>query len=1151
MSPAGAAADEAEAQDADAVAERFDALSVGSEDELSEFERQIADELPPADSDSDDETLDPYYFVQAREVPRGDIYQACRVGDLQRVAYLVEHDGVEINARDRWDSVPLYYTCLAGHIEVARYLLEAGAVCNEFTFDGDRCHYASLTMAIRNLLRQYEARPPPLAPLASALRTLSPDFDMGDAAPSTSDVPWSDFTFHICGERIPLHRAILAARSRFFRRRLLHEWRPQEGSGHREVHLVESALQPLALKAVLAFLYTERLDFPTSDLDAVLRVVRKCCLADLAAAIRKEMTTVKYYFKTTHREEAPRRVVLQPGSVPAEARLSADLGRLRELSAQLESSGTFGLASDFADLVVEVEGRRFRCHCCILAARSDYFRALLERSEGFNEPQKALLEQLKGSHEPPRPNALTTQQAAARANEAVNAQLPMLTVHDVSADVFRMVLHFMYTDEVGELDGQYVNADGANALFDAADRYLVFAMKRTVAEAIIAKVDQAKGRNIGNLESVCRLLLVSDLHSVALLRQYCLDRLAALFDVVSSRHGPEHEISVFEAFVAAVAPKDGRELLDGSRVLGASRGNITGGGLGGLGIGTVLQDLRETYLEAYGGTGVQRDACAARFDRRLLAISRTALQHSSAAEMDVQYGGSTFPPDTDLDLDTLLEFCAQELSQEQGGRAYYAPGSSNASVGVAPSGAASSQASALWPQAPLPFVPMTGHHADVSAGLSPALSGWFNSNTSHASSSAAAPFVSSQPVMPPVIPARPASGGGAAPAASTKGSHGDGSSSDEKEKPRTANGAIDHREKNKRAQRRFRERQKARLQESEQRASDLAAELAKVKMERSMLESRNAILEKILELRGGSQDTLRHQGSRSDLAALAQADTSFPETADSSQLLTLTVRDGETLQLSTEQMRALPRKEVSRMWKEYVNKMAVCLVDGDGDGDTPNGRRIRELLEELVSFSTCYASVNPKGWIALRCMRLEDTQMAGEQEPTCQMWSSIAKAMNLSPEQKQKMLQLRRFYLTRLAAILRQRQEVSMSLLRTVPGYAQRTARNTIATGHLKSLDAFEQLKSNLSQEQECIQQFAAAIRTIITPYQVAIAIVQSYPWAPDSLAICNCVAKAESEPPLETLFNLPQADKLMLQGSSSILPLAPLGTTAIQVAEL
>ena len=142
---------------------------------------------------------------------------------------LVEEEAVDVNLRDTWDAVPLYYACLAGqqlhhscccdsvvimcwscnleahstsvadtadfsehhkfltqqslpmsmtkccagHNEVVQYLLEAGAVCNEYTFDGDRCHYAALNLGIRMLLRQFEARPPPLSPLAMSLRGLS------------------------------------------------------------------------------------------------------------------------------------------------------------------------------------------------------------------------------------------------------------------------------------------------------------------------------------------------------------------------------------------------------------------------------------------------------------------------------------------------------------------------------------------------------------------------------------------------------------------------------------------------------------------------------------------------------------------------------------------------------------------------------------------------------------------------------------------------------------------------------------------------------------------------------------------------------------------------------------------------------------------
>ena len=40
----------------------------------------------------------------------------------------------------------------AGHLEVARMLLQAGASANEYTFDGERCHYVSLYRAIRDLL---------------------------------------------------------------------------------------------------------------------------------------------------------------------------------------------------------------------------------------------------------------------------------------------------------------------------------------------------------------------------------------------------------------------------------------------------------------------------------------------------------------------------------------------------------------------------------------------------------------------------------------------------------------------------------------------------------------------------------------------------------------------------------------------------------------------------------------------------------------------------------------------------------------------------------------------------------------------------------------------------------------------------------------
>lgn len=66
---------------------------------------------------------------------------------------------------------------------------------------------------------------------------------------------------------------------------------------------------------------------------------------------------------------------------------------------------------------------------------------------------------------------------------------------------------------------------------------------------------------------------------------------------------------------------------------GASKGEITGSGIGGLGAGTLLQDLREAYLEDFGGIGDERDRCAEDFDAkldRLAAIARASRQQQDS-----------------------------------------------------------------------------------------------------------------------------------------------------------------------------------------------------------------------------------------------------------------------------------------------------------------------------------------------------------------------------------------------------------------------------------------------------------------------------------------------------------------------------------------
>ncbi|KAI9056044.1 hypothetical protein LZ554_000975 [Drepanopeziza brunnea f. sp. 'monogermtubi'] len=136
---------------------------------------------------------------------------ACRIGDLKGCQEAVA-SGVNINARDVFDYTPLILASLCGHYEVVQFLLEAGALCERDTFQGERCLYNALNKRIRNLLLQYDysKSTDPLQPLASHITTL-----LTRQTPKTSDI-----CLTAASETWNLHKFILSARSPYFHKKL-------------------------------------------------------------------------------------------------------------------------------------------------------------------------------------------------------------------------------------------------------------------------------------------------------------------------------------------------------------------------------------------------------------------------------------------------------------------------------------------------------------------------------------------------------------------------------------------------------------------------------------------------------------------------------------------------------------------------------------------------------------------------------------------------------------------------------------------------------------------------------------------------------------------------------------------------------------------
>jgi hypothetical protein len=361
-----------------------------------------------------------------------DLMGACRAGDLARVKFLVEHDEVNVNQKDAFDALPIYFCCLCGHQDVLEYLLEHGARLDDGTFEAHRCYYAALTKGIQQVLREAKAKPNlgAMDHYAEQMRKwLCPtSFSReGDVASATGEQPSSvdnhchaDFVLERPAPlpEAPVHRCILAVRCAYFDRMFRGAWRGRT----RKLLPRCTGARGAAFGVLLEYLYTDSANFDLGLADDVERLAEQCGLDRLAEEVKREVKLVMMHLRQIQgRSSHISRIMVKPGGETTGSLLRASLAKLlpplldergqplppiaaagtvgaaagspaASADGALDTSNNLGLngagsavgseiGAAYADVVFAVQGQsgaaqQFHCHRAVLAARSEYFRAL-------------------------------------------------------------------------------------------------------------------------------------------------------------------------------------------------------------------------------------------------------------------------------------------------------------------------------------------------------------------------------------------------------------------------------------------------------------------------------------------------------------------------------------------------------------------------------------------------------------------------------------------------------------------------------------------------------------------------------------------------------------------------------------------------------
>ncbi|KAA6420842.1 MAG: hypothetical protein FRX49_09231, partial [Trebouxia sp. A1-2] len=302
------------------------------------------------------------------------------------------------------------------------------------------------------------------------------------------------------------------------------------------------------------------------------------------------------------------------------------------------------------------------------------------------------------------------------------------------------------------------------------------------------------------------------------------------------------------------------------------------------------------------------------------------------------------------------------------------------------------------------------------------------------------------------------------------------------------------REKNKRAQKRFRARQKDKAQQSERMLAEMAAQMQQLRVEKEELQGRNKLLESLLKV----QQQQQH-------------DSSGGRRLDASQPIRVSLLPGSLKLLTPTQVKNLSWQNHLKLYKPTkTDNTAHNCSKSSKHGTQEAAEMNQQPAEDLVDLASVFLFFGYVELIMIRKALLLIIVIIFQD------------ALNLSRQQIQELMALRRIFLPKMGQLLKDRQRISRALQDSQMCLDEDVDPNGPCQQYTEANDVLRDLKSNLREDKQLLMQVLASVwRKIMRPYQLATVVVMAHPWVPDTGPVLDLVAQAEGEPPAEALMGI------------------------------